>query len=221
MSDVKKRIIDYETAGEVNEDFYLLGDNGTEGTFKIPVKAVGPIESICPVYDAEAGTYDEGDYCFYDQKMYQCNTDISVPEDFDSTKWDEVTIAEIMASQQNQISTINQSLTQKKIEVLLSEHTIPTTATSYALSDDIDNYDFLIIQFKRFNNLVNVATVPVSYFKTTTSNGRVQIPLYLSDGTYVGLINTYYHDDTHVYMASRNSTTATSDYAVVICGVKV
>ena len=113
MSDVKKRIIDYETAGEVNEDFYLLGDNGTEGTFKIPVKAVGPIESICPVYDAEAGTYDEGDYCFYDQKMYQCNTDISVPEDFDSTKWDEVTIAEIMASQQSQISTINQSLTQK------------------------------------------------------------------------------------------------------------
>lgn len=112
MSDVKKRIIDYETAGEVNEDFYLLGDNGTEGTFKIPVKAVGPIESICPVYDAEAGTYDEGDYCFHDQKMYQCNTDISVPEDFDPTKWDEVTIAEIMASQQSEISTLNSNLAQ-------------------------------------------------------------------------------------------------------------
>lgn len=132
MSDVKKRIIDYETAGEVDEDFYILGDNGTEGTFKIPVKAVGPIESICPVYDAEAGTYDEGDYCFYAQKMYQCNTDISVPEDFDSTKWDEITIAEIMASQQSEISTLNASLTNKTTWKL---HDSATGQTSISLTD--------------------------------------------------------------------------------------
>ena len=136
MSDVKKRIIEYETAGEVNEDFYLLGDNGTEGTFKIPVKAVGPIESICPVYDAEAGTYDEGDYCFHDQKMYQCNTDISVPEDFDPTKWDEVTIAEIMASQQSEISTLNASLTQLEGQISTAKFGIDSgNKTSFSFTN--------------------------------------------------------------------------------------
>lgn len=116
---------------------------------------------------------------------------------------------------------LNNSLTQKKMVTLLNDtHSVPTTTTSYELSDDIDNYDFLIFNFKRFSNLVNSAVFPVSYFKTTTSNGRIQIPLYLSDGSYVGMINAYYHNDTHVYLYSRNSTTATSDYFIAIYGVK-
>lgn len=46
MSDVKKRIIDYDTITETDEDYYLLVDHGTEGTFKIPIKLAGPIEKI-------------------------------------------------------------------------------------------------------------------------------------------------------------------------------
>lgn len=37
-------------------------------------------------------TYNIGDYCIYDYKLYKCNTQISVGEDFDSTKWDQTTI---------------------------------------------------------------------------------------------------------------------------------
>ena len=150
MSDVKKRIIDYETAGEVDEDFYLLGDNGTEGTFKIPVKAVGPIESICPVYDAEAGTYEEGDYCFNAQKMYQCNTDIDVPEDFDPNKWDEVTIAEIMASQQSQISTLNSSLAQlqSSLNVTADALTVPQNQYSVVSTNYVNKVgNILLLNF--------------------------------------------------------------------------
>lgn len=36
--------------------------------------------------------YNIGDYCIYDYKLYKCNTQISVGEDFDSTKWDQTTI---------------------------------------------------------------------------------------------------------------------------------
>ena len=64
--------------------------------------------------------------------MYQCNTDISVPEDFDPTKWDEVTIAEIMASQQSEISTLNASLTQLLPSMTLgSPVAIPWTNDKY------------------------------------------------------------------------------------------
>lgn len=190
MSDVKKkRIIDYETAGEVNEDFYLLGDNGTEGTFKIPVKAVGPIESICPVYDAEAGTYDEGDYCFHDQKMYQCNTDISVPEDFDPTKWDEVTIAEIMASQQSEISTLNSNLAQKANSVVIVNQN-DSTATF-----NIGQYTALIFGGRSGNGFLylipqNINDTPIKIIDTnnvvtniTHSNGVVSITTHTSYGT--------------------------------------
>lgn len=35
-------------------------------------------------------TYEADDYCVYQYKLYQCNTAISVPENFNSNKWDEV-----------------------------------------------------------------------------------------------------------------------------------
>ena len=182
MSDVKKRIIDYETAGEVNEDFYLLGDNGTEGTFKIPVKAVGPIESICPVYDAEAGTYDEGDYCFYDQKMYQCNTDISVPEDFDSTKWDEVTIAEIMASQQNQISTINQSLTKNVNTTIISGLTVLIIENLFNIivviggNSSSNLTDEIILDLSSRSDITSMNIVaPLDSYDLTSRRGRIML----------------------------------------------
>lgn len=37
-------------------------------------------------------TYNIGDYCIYDYKLYKCNTQISTGEDFDPTKWDQTTI---------------------------------------------------------------------------------------------------------------------------------
>lgn len=39
-----------------------------------------------------AATYNIGDYCIYDYKLYKCNTQISTGEDFESTKWDQTTI---------------------------------------------------------------------------------------------------------------------------------
>lgn len=46
---------------------------------------------IAEEYDSSK-TYNIGDYCIYDYKLYKCNTQISTGEDFDPTKWDQTTI---------------------------------------------------------------------------------------------------------------------------------
>lgn len=48
-------------------------------------------ESITDAYDNTA-TYDVDDFCIYENTLYKCNTAISTPEDFDSTKWTQTTI---------------------------------------------------------------------------------------------------------------------------------
>ena len=47
---------------------------------------------ISDEYDPTNGTYEVGDTCINNNKLYICNTDIDTPEDFDSTKWDADTI---------------------------------------------------------------------------------------------------------------------------------
>ena len=49
-------------------------------------------QNIAPEYDEDAGTYQVDDYCIESGQLYKCNTAISTPEVFDSSKWDSTTI---------------------------------------------------------------------------------------------------------------------------------
>ena len=55
-----------------------------------------PNNNLADQYDPEDGTYAVDDYCVYEDTLYQCNTAISEPEDFDPEKWDEVKITDVM-----------------------------------------------------------------------------------------------------------------------------
>lgn len=55
-------------------------------------------------YDEES-TYSVGDYCTHNKVLYQCNTDISTAEEWDSTHWTAVKVTE-------EISEINSALSQ-------------------------------------------------------------------------------------------------------------
>lgn len=48
-------------------------------------------DMIAPLYDATAGTYEEGDIVTYESKLYKALEDIDAPEDFDEDKWEETT----------------------------------------------------------------------------------------------------------------------------------
>ena len=122
---------------------------------------------------------------------------------------------------QDAITELKSNLTDKKITKILSRVTsISTTATSYNLSDSLANYDAILFTFYYGNNLIKTATIPLDYFLTTTSSGRLQTPLHTSDGTYQGTINSYHNTNTSLYLQSRNNTTATSMFGVAVHGIK-
>ena len=59
-------------------------------------------------------TYDVGDICIYDNKLYKCVTAVATAEAFDQTKWNKTSFAALHANQEKKISENTQSLTQLK-----------------------------------------------------------------------------------------------------------
>ena len=107
--DGKKRIIDYETVINPDENYYVPVDNGTEGTGKVSVKMVGPSDMISDAYDATS-TYKVGDLCIYNNKLYVCTVDIDTPHAFDLSEWDPDTLG-------NYVSEIKSSLSDYPTDV--------------------------------------------------------------------------------------------------------
>ena len=54
------------------------------------------IHMIAFKYNDTTGTYNEGDYSIYEQSLYKCITPVSIPEEFDSTKWQIVNIVSVL-----------------------------------------------------------------------------------------------------------------------------
>lgn len=55
-------------------------------------------------------TYDVGDICIYDNKLYKCVTAVATAEAFDQTKWNKTSFAALHADQEKKISENTQSL---------------------------------------------------------------------------------------------------------------
>lgn len=60
--------------------------------FNLNISDAKARDMISDKYDPDNGTYVVGDTCINDDVFYICNTDIDIPEDFDSSKWDADTI---------------------------------------------------------------------------------------------------------------------------------
>lgn len=55
---------------------------------------------------SNSNTYKVGDYCIYNYQLYRCKTAINISENFDSNKWDLVTLA----SELGNINTVLESV---------------------------------------------------------------------------------------------------------------
>ena len=71
-----------------------------------------PDTIISDAYD-NAKTYTVGDYCIYGNILYKCNTAITTPEDFDSTKWDATTIGDEFVGINADLSELNSNKQDK------------------------------------------------------------------------------------------------------------
>ena len=107
--DEKKRIIDYNTVNDPDENYYVLVDNGTEGTGKANVKEIGPGNMISDAY-SDQDTYAVGDVCIHNNILYVCNTEIDTPHAFDLSEWDPDTLGNYCSKLNADTTEIKQSL---------------------------------------------------------------------------------------------------------------
>lgn len=211
-----------------NTTSQLTADNVQEAIDEVVANAGTASEDILTLqnvqgYDEydETQTYAVGDYAIYNNIVYECTTAVTTAEPFDSTKWTATSIEQIIDGVKGDVSQLNSSITEKRIDILLHDtSSVPTTATSYNLLHDINDYDCIYVLYKYSNNVINGVMVPVDYFLITSSGARIQMPLFTSNGTFQSVINVYYHTDTSVYLQARDSVVSSSNYKVSIYGIK-
>ena len=85
----------------INENMDLI-----DAQMKKNADGVGQAKSI--VSDAYSGssTYNVGDYCIYDNKLYRCITAVTTAESFDSAKWKETSVKSELSTLNSNINTI-------------------------------------------------------------------------------------------------------------------
>ena len=140
-------------------------------------------------YD-NTSTYSVGDYCIYNNTLYQCTTEISVAENFNDNHW-----------QQKQILTELTEI-QEKIDLITNVITIgltsDTTTTSTAAYQNID---------------VNLTKqIEKNGDKLTLNNGKVVIGAGVSKVLISGKITTYSENSTYGFTISKNTTAIVSNY---------
>ena len=114
--DEKKRIIEYDTVNDPDENYYALIDNGTAGTGKVSIKGLGPADMISDQY-SDSSTYKVGDLCIHNNKLYVCTVAINTPHAFNLSEWELDTLG-------NYTSQIKQSLSNLT-EVVKDYRTTP------------------------------------------------------------------------------------------------
>lgn len=52
-------------------------------------------DMVAEPYDS-ISTYQKGDFCIYQYELYECISDISIPEQFNNNKWSKITISNLI-----------------------------------------------------------------------------------------------------------------------------
>lgn len=78
---------------KTNLDNLSLAINGLSDDVSALAASIDTLlsQNVAAIYDASK-TYAAGDYVVYNNKLYECKTDVTVPEEFDSSKWTETYI---------------------------------------------------------------------------------------------------------------------------------
>ena len=167
--DEKKRIIEYDTVNDPDENYYALIDNGTAGTGKVSIKGLGPADMISDVYDATS-TYKVGDVCIHNNKLYVCNTDIDTPHAFDLSEWDPDTLG-------NYVSEIKSSLSNLELD-------------SITLSNQTTNSQGMIVTNLNFDGKWVSAYVAGGRYASFRPSGSDKLVIRLVNDNGEAVINT-------------------------------
>ena len=136
-----------------NTTSQLTADNVQDALDEIVANADTASEDILTLqnvqgYDAydETQTYAVGDYAIYSNHVYECTTAVSTAEPFDSSKWSQTSIEQIIDGVKGDVSQLNSRLTNTNLlsiqRMTLTETTGPTG--NIALSYTNDGYTYIL-----------------------------------------------------------------------------
>lgn len=92
-------------------------------------------------------TYDVGDICIHDNKLYKCVTAVATAEAFDQTKWNKTSFAALHANQEKKISENTQSLTNvNNLKRTYLRLVLPNVAAEAKAVCDYINKNYLLGQ---------------------------------------------------------------------------
>lgn len=156
-----------------NTTSQLTADNVQDAIDEVVANADTASEDILTLqnvqgYDAydETQTYAVGDYAIYNNHVYECTTAVSTAEPFDSTKWSQTSIEQIIDGVKGDVSQLNSRLPSDDSWINISGNTY------YCIYNGI--------VFVRINNLsvtsrttLDIGTLPVGYRPSIRIEGAI------------------------------------------------
>lgn len=125
MADERTRIINLPEATSLNSSMNFLEDSADgSGTRRVTFdKLKGAInqanaENLAPAY-SNAATYNVGDLCTYQGKLYCCNTQISTAEDWTPAHW---TATNIASQREYVVPNITSALASKSANIIVTSN---------------------------------------------------------------------------------------------------
>lgn len=151
-----------------NTTSQLTADNVQDAIDEVVANADTASEDILTLqnvqgYDAydETQTYAVGDYAIYNNHVYECTTAVSTAEPFDSTKWSQTSIEQIIDGVKGDVSQLNSSLNN-----LIRQGSVTNTS---------DNNG---------NVMVNLSGVNIKVILFAWDGLRIYIPFYYNGNWY-------------------------------------
>ena len=174
--DEKKRITEYDTVNDPDENYYALIDNGTAGTGKVSIKGLGPADMISDQY-SDSSTYKVGDLCIHNNKLYVCTVAINTPHAFNLSEWELDTLG-------NYATEIKQSFA----DYFTKSYTITASSERAFIKDlAIQAYSYMISKSLPFM-LVNASWEGNNTgYMIISSTRRFQVQI--GDSMSLGIIN--------------------------------
>ena len=134
------------------------------------VDELGASKTIAEIY-SDGNLYDVGDYVTHDNKLYRCNTAITVAESWTAAHWTEVTIGETFKKlEENGIFVEDITPETKTWGAYLGTHGgVASTSTNFnAYKINVENIEALIVTYSTYGN-----SKPYwSFFAITPSDTR-------------------------------------------------
>jgi len=166
-------------------------------------KATGAVSDLADAYDSTS-TYNARDYVIYNNILYKCIANITVPESFDGNHWERTTVEEIIAELKSELSAVSNRVGSSMNRVLLVSTSDITNEVS--VSVNLSNYKFFnVYTIRNSAPRYRFATSLISSSLLDASSANDMLYFGISSGTQWLESGHIYHDNGILHVLAGNN----------------